>query len=501
MAVLYRDDNNNCDVDQGRFRSTPSNDSAGRERSVPDRQENSFWVADRPQNIDGIADMNFVIDPSQDSDRIRIRSEADRIAERLLKTEADLERLRKQGDLIGESLRKQRMGDISNSTLLASIDTSPPSIHRSNSSGNVSSAEDKIIVSRRRSQDESTLPSYPITLPRARSPLLLRESLKGISTFEEKSESQNYNSNNNSRTYAEVPYARAAIVFQEEQSDSKQYPKQNSNTHHAEYGMSHIDKAQNSKNDLSHIVPLSLSEGRYKQVPFVSQSQEYETSTKASSSIASNAQMTSNQQSIEMPKAPIHFVSSTSEQMTKGEKSKKNTDLEKAKLSEVDCQELGLPPGTMWFDPKNKAQIKLITDQLKASKLEGLKATQSGDQENSSSIKSIAIEKGRAFPTGPISSKSYSENEIQSSFEVLCLPVGAPLHHIFGAYKRYAARAVSEAEKSGGDLRQLDIISASFKCCEAITLKNMENNIGNLTSIGEEDEENSFQNSPTQSKR
>ena len=43
-----------------------------------------------------------------DSDRARIRTEADRIAERLLKTEADLERLRRQGDLIGESLRLDR---------------------------------------------------------------------------------------------------------------------------------------------------------------------------------------------------------------------------------------------------------------------------------------------------------------------------------------------------------------------------------------------------------
>lgn len=41
--------------------------------------------------------------------RSLMRSEADKIAERLLKTEEELERLRKQGQLIGESLRKQKM--------------------------------------------------------------------------------------------------------------------------------------------------------------------------------------------------------------------------------------------------------------------------------------------------------------------------------------------------------------------------------------------------------
>eukprot|EP00802_Teleaulax_amphioxeia_P003442 Tamp_03445.p1 GENE.Tamp_03445~~Tamp_03445.p1 ORF type:complete len:358 (+),score=77.87 Tamp_03445:161-1075(+) len=47
-----------------------------------------------------------------DGDTSLIRSEADKIAQRLLKTEQELERLKKQGDLIGESLRKQKALDI-----------------------------------------------------------------------------------------------------------------------------------------------------------------------------------------------------------------------------------------------------------------------------------------------------------------------------------------------------------------------------------------------------
>ena len=46
-----------------------------------------------------------------DDDTSLIRTEADKIAQRLLKTEKELERLKKQGDLIGESLRKQKALD------------------------------------------------------------------------------------------------------------------------------------------------------------------------------------------------------------------------------------------------------------------------------------------------------------------------------------------------------------------------------------------------------
>ena len=49
-----------------------------------------------------------------DDDTSLIRSEADKIAQRLLKTEQELERLKKQGDIIGESLRKQKALDIEN---------------------------------------------------------------------------------------------------------------------------------------------------------------------------------------------------------------------------------------------------------------------------------------------------------------------------------------------------------------------------------------------------
>ena len=41
-----------------------------------------------------------------------IRYEADRIAQRLMQTEQELDRLKKQGDLIGESLRKQKLMDV-----------------------------------------------------------------------------------------------------------------------------------------------------------------------------------------------------------------------------------------------------------------------------------------------------------------------------------------------------------------------------------------------------
>ena len=49
-------------------------------------------------------------------------------------------------------------------------------------------------------------------------------------------------------------------------------------------------------------------------------------------------------------------------------------ELTKKELSAEECRNLGVPIGTMWFDPSSKAQNKLITDQLEASRLEREKA-------------------------------------------------------------------------------------------------------------------------------
>ena len=61
-----------------------------------------------------------------DDDTSLIRSEADKIAQRLLKTEQELERLKKQGDLIGESLRKQKALDIEAPTRTVQDAAMPP---------------------------------------------------------------------------------------------------------------------------------------------------------------------------------------------------------------------------------------------------------------------------------------------------------------------------------------------------------------------------------------
>jgi len=75
-----------------------------------------------PGNRGGLDDST--LSETSDPDRLHIRSEADKIAARLKKTELELERLRKQGDLIGENLRKQRQPAREGTDILASM---PPS--------------------------------------------------------------------------------------------------------------------------------------------------------------------------------------------------------------------------------------------------------------------------------------------------------------------------------------------------------------------------------------
>jgi hypothetical protein len=48
-------------------------------------------------------------------------------------------------------------------------------------------------------------------------------------------------------------------------------------------------------------------------------------------------------------------------------------DLAEQTLNSQQCADLGLPPGTMWFDPSSKAQNSLIREQLKNSEFKDIR--------------------------------------------------------------------------------------------------------------------------------
>ncbi len=145
---------------------------------------------------------------------------------------------------------------------------------------------------------------------------------------------------------------------------------------------------------------------------------------------------------------------------------------------------LGLPPGTMWFDPSNPAQMQIINDQLGAGKQPQGQAQAQPSYAPQATPQSFSLGQqpaapGQAAPAagaGPLtqnvprssgtsvlvpSVKMLRDDEIARHFEVLNLVRdSASVSDVVRAYKRFAPRLVESPE-------ELSAYTVSFKVCEA----------------------------------
>jgi hypothetical protein len=308
------------------------------------------------------------------SDRTVMRSEADKIAERLLKTEEELDRLRKQGQLIGESLRRQKI-----------LEEQSPS--------------------RQRLTEFSDPPRTTLTSPAQPSQ---------TSTFQ----------------LSKFGGTMAAPTT----------PKEG--------------KSVSFKETASEIPPVSASP-RLSLPP---------------------------QAGLGLGSASLPNAAATNRGAPPG--APPPEQLQQTTLSTQECTMLGLPPGTMWFDPSNPAQMQIINDQLSAGKQpqgqqpphpsyapqstpqsfsSGQQPAAPGQVAPATGSNSVTQHVPRTSGTSVLvpSIKMLRDDEIARHFEVLNLVRDtASVSDVVRAYKRFAPRLVESPE-------DLASYTVSFKVCEA----------------------------------
>jgi len=387
-----------------------------------------------------------------DSDTSLIRSEADRIAQRLLKTEQELERLKKQGDLIGESLRKQKALDI-----LAPLRTDPvPTLP-----GNFD-AEQWL------SQDERTgqLPSLKIDAEGTVPEVAPSMALHAASPFVDASPAPSGEKQASPKAASPPPQRAAAPVAQRAAAPLVQRAAAPPPPGAAS------PAAPPPQRDAAPTAPSPQRAAAptldYPQPPKASPVAPVAPKQPAAAHL-----------NYPMPPTPQEQTKSVMSSLADipNHPALKNVDLAKSVVDEGQAEALGLPKGSMWFDPNDPAQMQMIKEQLEGKPAEA-----------------PAGPAGPAVAPKPKKASRHSrlvkEDELPDYRQALHLPGHFDSQsQVIRCYKRLAPGLHPAVNQHPEAAAQLKTLTDCCQACLAELRKKSTSKVGELGTIGEEEEE------------
>ena len=386
-----------------------------------------------------------------DSDTSLIRSEADRIAQRLLKTEQELERLKKQGDMIGESLRKQKALDI-----IAPLRTDPvPTLSGHFDAGQWQPQDERTGPQAFAETQHRPLPSLKIetkaTVPEVAPSMALHAALSSVGGFPAPSVAKPASP----KAASPPPQRAAAPVAQRAAAPSPQRD---------------AAPAPSPQRDAAPTLD-------YPQPPQASPVAPVAPKQPAAATAAH----------LNYPMPPTSPQDQTKSVMSSladipNHPALKNVDLAKSVVDDGQAEALGLPKGSMWFDPNDPAQMQMIKEQLEGKPAEA-----------------------PAGPAGPAvapkpkkatrHSRLVKEDELPDYKQVLHLPGHFDSQsQVIRCYKRLAPGLHPAVNQHPEAAAQLKTLTDCCQACLAELRKKSTSKVGELGTIGEEEEEDLDEN-------
>ena len=412
-----------------------------------------------------------------DGDTSLIRSEADKIAQRLLKTEQELERLKKQGDLIGESLRKQKALDIEAHHRTVPAQQVPTLPGHFDAEQWQAQADNKGVPAALQQQQQQPLPEKktdpktvsptvaPSMAPHAASPAVGASPVPAVAKAA---------SPPPQRAEAPVMQRAAAPVAQRAAAP----PPQRAAAPNLGYPQPPTGAAE---------APASAQPSSQKSPPPAQQSPPPQQPV-----TAAPKQPASPQFNYPMPPTPPTPPKQQTEaggsslSEVPNHPALKNPELAKSVVDDAQAESLGLPKGTMWFDPNDPAQMQMIKEQLEGKPAEA-----------------------PAGPAGPPiipkpkqatrHSRLVKEEELmdQKHSKLLHLPEEFDSQsQVIRCYKRLAPGLHPDVNKEPEAAAQLKSLTECCQVCLAELRKRSTAKVGELGTIGEEDEEEEEEGSP-----
>lgn len=246
-----------------------------------------------------------------------MRSEADKIAERLLKTEEELDRLRKQGQLIGESLRRQKL--MKDPALAPSHPFPQPETPRSSTAAKEHLAAPQLLLSA--------------------SPLAASNTITSASNINSSINNVNNSMMNNSSANKENPpfvnAPPAPAILKLPDPDLTSAPV-------ASPALASAPIASSAPAPVVSPAPAPAASPAPPTAPAV---------------LSPGPAAASFSITVPLP-VPVASPAAPASAPTEGGEGGLGA------VSQEEAAKLGLPQGTLWFDPTNDAQRKLIEDQI-----------------------------------------------------------------------------------------------------------------------------------------
>lgn len=396
-----------------------------------------------------------------DDDTSLIRSEADKIAQRLLKTEQELERLKKQGDLIGESLRKQKALD------LETPGRGMPAHQVQALPGHFNQIEAKPAPLTEQNQNKQDLfpkkgsvsPTVAAWVPppggkMSEVPPLSRAASPPLVQIEKQ---------------ASAPVQRAAAP--KAQRAAAPLPKM---------GYPRAPEATSKQHEAAASQQAAPPPQAAAQQAVVQQAATQQAAaapqqpTAARETAAPQQQKKAPHLGYPMPPDPQKKAANmASIQNVPNHPALQNEHLAKSVVDADQAKALGLPPGTMWFDPSDPAQMQMIKDQMEGKPVQA-------------PAESAKVE---PKPKAPRTRKLIREEDVDEYRQVLHVPEDFDsTAQVIRCYKRLAPSA-HPSVTGDAEAAQLKKLAESCQACLAELRSKSTAKVGELGTIGEEEEE------------
>jgi hypothetical protein len=363
-----------------------------------------------------------------DDDTSLIRSEADKIAQRLLKTEMELERLKRQGDLIGESLRRQRALDLE--------------------SGSASS---------------NGLPSSP---QYTKQQLEVKQVIQAASQQGPGSPNQAWSAPAQQRTAAPLP---------QKQTPTRGAPQPSVMQRLAGSPPPAAPLQQSTSNAVAPSQTQKLPAAQPQPVV----APQLQPAASPQPQPAAKPQRQPAHLGYPMPPEPKTSLPQTKKTLASlqdlpSHPALNNEQLAQAVMDDEQAAALGLPKGSMWFDPSDPAQMKMIKDQIEG---------------NTGEVPVPPGPKIPPKPKAPRKTRFVKEDDLPTHKKLLHVPDDCDSEaRVIRCYKRLAPAAHPSA--AGGDVSKLAQLTDSCQACLAELRGKATSKVGELNTIGEEEEEN-----------
>ena len=411
---------------------------------------------------------------SVDHDTSLIKSEADKIAQRLLKTEKELERLKKQGNLIGESLRKQKALDLESP--LRSVSTNIPAIPSA----------------RKPSPKFSPRTEFPTTM--SISPTVAAwvppKAIESIPPMPEGPSatqvgSMNLDQKSTPKSTSPLVSAGKPEISPEPMALPTLPTKSPAPQPTSPASTPAPPTPQRSLPEKPPVPQLTSPTAKTPQSSLPEKSEVPE--LRKSPEKPPDSQVTEQPPVIQQKKAAVaqrgaapHLAYPMPPENKKPDIASlnnipdhpalKNQQLQKSIVDSEQAKQLGLPPGTMWFDPTDPAQMQMIKEQLEGNPKPADPASP-------------------PKPKGPRKTKLIKEEDVVSFKKALFVPEDVESQaQVMRRYKRMAPAAHPSVtgDKEATELKKLT--DACHACLAEIRSKSTAK-VGELGTIGEEDEE------------